>query len=111
MHLQFSDSKQKDVLNLDIDISPPNINFGPKQYVDGKENVTEDPMFNGDPSFKKDYLEKHRPPGWFPEWLKTQDMREVGEDPNLLRGGRIRFFNGIIEDILIEEVKYTLYIH
>ena len=87
------------------------MNFGLKQYRDNFGNIREDPMYNGDPTFKRKYLEKHRPPGWWPEWLKTHDMREVGQDPNLLRGKRIRFFNDIIADIIPEEVnkqKHTL---
>ena len=80
------------------------MNFGPKQSVDRDGKVREDSTYNGDPTFKRKYLEKYRPPGWWPEWLKTSDMREVGQDPKLLRGRRIRFFNGIIEDIMAEEV-------
>ena len=83
--------------------SPPALNFGPKQYVDDSGNVREDAEFDGDPTFKRRHLEKHRPPGWWTEWLKTWDMRKEGQDPKLIRGRRIRFF-GLIEDIVLEEV-------
>ena len=72
--------------------------------MDEAGNVLEEAEFDGDPTFKRRYLEKHRPIGWWPEWLKTDDMRDVGQDPSLIRGRRIRFFNGVLEDIIVEEV-------
>ena len=53
-------------------------------------------------------MEKYRPIDWLTEWHKTNDMTEIGHDQNLLRGGRFRFYNGIEEDIMIEEVKIVL---
>ena len=53
-------------------------------------------------------METYRPVDWLPEWHKTSDMTEVGENPALLRGGRFRFYNGIEKDIMIEEVVYDI---
>ena len=74
--------------------------------MDGK--ILTDAPYNGDPSAKRKYLEKFRPLDWWPEWLKTPDMREVSEDQTLPRGGRIRFFNGNMNDTMTEEV-YLLF--
>ena len=63
-------------------------------------------LFNGDPIHKRTFLETYRPVDWLPEWYKTLDMTDVAKDPNLLRGGRIRFYNVNIEDIMIEEVEH-----
>ena len=71
--------------------------------------IREDAPYNGDPSNKRNYLEKFRPIDWLQEWHKTPDMRDVGDNQSLLRGGRFRFFNGIIEDIMIEEVQYDVF--
>ena len=66
--------------------------------------IHEDSIFDGDPSHKRRYLEENTPIDWLPEWYKTQDMRDVGNDPSLFRGGRFRFYNSIVDDIMIEEV-------
>ena len=55
-------------------------------------------------------MEKYRPIDWLTEWHKTHDLTEIGSDKNLLRGGRFRFYNGIKEDIMIEEVKMSLFV-
>ena len=100
----------KDRISLfDLIFSPPQLSFGPRQYIDEDGDIREDAPYNGDPSNKRNYLEKFRPIDWLQEWHKTPDMREVGDNQSLLRGGRFRFFNGIIEDIMIEEVQYDVF--
>ena len=84
--------------------SPPQLSFSPRQYEDENGCVQEDAIFDGDPSHKRCYLEENTPIDWLPEWYKTQDMRDVGHDLSLFRGGRFRFYNGIVDDIMIEEV-------
>ena len=67
----------------------------------------EDPPFDGDPTYKRKYLEKHRPPNWWSEWLKTTDTRKLVEETQKeqLQGGcRLRNFSGRYEDIIAEEV-------
>ena len=86
-------------------ISPPSLSFSGKKYLDENGKVCQEQMYNGDPSYKRKWLEEHRPVDWWEEWLKTQDLRYVGNDENLLRGGRIRYFNGKVEDIMAEEVN------
>ena len=126
LHADFINDQEGHHLNLDIDVrfvfliskidikistfSPPQLSFSRRQYKDEYGNIQEDPPFDGDPFHKRQYLEKYRPIDWLTEWHKTHDLTEIGSDKNLLRGGRFRFYNGIKEDIMIEEVKMSLFV-
>ena len=64
-------------------------------------------VFDGNPSYKRQFLERHRKVDWWPEWQNTRDMRRFGIYPDLPRGARIRNFNFNEEDIFAEEVKHN----
>ena len=91
-----------DLVNLDVDISPPQFPVSKKRYkVYGY--VREVPDFDGSNSHKRAWLEKHRPVGWKAEWDKSEDMSDAtGENDGLRRGIRLRFFN--FQDVIPEEV-------
>ena len=101
LHLEFN-NKDESVLNLDVDISPPQFSVSKRRYK-YYGTVEEEPDFDGSNSHKRACLEEHRPVGWKSEWDKSEDMSDAtGENDGLLRGIRLRFFN--FQDVIPEEV-------
>ena len=98
-------------INYVIYFSPPTLTVSPRQYKDEDGVVQEESPYDGNPSYKRKFLETHRPIDWWPEWIKTPNMMEIAKDPKLKRGCRIRFFNGVPEDIMPEEVSLIIFLH
>ena len=104
LHLEFK-NKDGSVLNLDVDINPPQFPVSKRRYQEYRfpYHVIEDPDFDGSNKHKRAWLEKHRPVGWRAEWDKSEDMSDAtGDNDGLLRGIRLRFFN--FQDVIPEEV-------
>ena len=107
LHLEFN-NKDGSVLNLDVDINPPQFPVSKRRYKDKEKEyswypVLEEPDFDGSNKHKRAWLEKHRPVGWRAEWDKSEDMSDAtGDNDGLLRGIRLRFFN--FQDVIPEEV-------
>ena len=103
LHLEFA-NKDGSVLNLDVDINPPQFPVSKRRYKEYSwDPVKEEPDFDGSNKHKRAWLEKHRPVGWRAEWDKSEDMSDAtGDNDGLLRGIRLRFFN--FQDVIPEEV-------
>ena len=103
LHLEFN-NKDGSVLNLDVDINPPQFPVSKRRYKEYSwRPVKEEPDFDGSNKHKRAWLEKHRPVGWRAEWDKSEDMSDAtGDNDGLLRGIRLRFFN--FQDVIPEEV-------
>ena len=98
-------NKDVSVLNLDVDICPPQFPVSKRRYnlYNHRVYVVEEPDFDGSNSDKRAWLEEHRPVGWRQEWDKSEDMSDAtGENDGLRRGIRLRFFN--FQDVIPEEV-------
>ena len=96
-------NKDGTVLNLDVDINPPQFPVSKRRYKE-YGYIKEEPDFDGSNKHKRAWLEKHRPVGWRAEWDKSEDMSDAtGDNDGLLRGIRLRFFN--FQDVIPEEVK------
>ena len=107
LHLEFN-NKDGSVLNLDVDINPPQFPVSKRRYNEyryiSSVKIVEDPDFDGSNKHKRAWLEKHRPVGWRAEWDKSEDMSDAtGDNDGLLRGIRLRFFN--FQDVIPEEVN------
>ena len=108
LHLEFN-NKDGSVLNLDVDINPPQFPVSKRRYKYEERDlywdpVLEDPDFDGSNKHKRAWLEQHRPVGWRAEWDKSEDMSDAtGDNDGLLRGIRLRFFN--FQDVIPEEVN------
>ena len=108
LHLEFN-NKDGSVLNLDVDINPPQFPVSKRRYKEYPfkvyrwDPVLEEPDFDGSNKHKRAWLEQHRPVGWRAEWDKSEDMSDAtGDNDGLLRGIRLRFFN--FQDVIPEEV-------
>ena len=66
MSLKF-DEPDGSQFNIDVDVSPPTI------------PVINNDWYNGSNKKKKEWLEKHRPVNWIPEWRKSYDMTAAAE--------------------------------
>ena len=84
--------------------SPPSLSFTTEKFVNEAVHVQNVSLYDGDPLHKRQYLDAHRPVDWIPERNKIKDMREVGRNRDLVRSGRIRYFNCNLFDTRIEEV-------
>ena len=98
LHLEFT-QPGGDLLNLDIDISPPALPVS-RGYRDRTGE------FDGRNVQKRERLEREREKlvDWKTEWNKSEDNSEAaGEDDGLKRSVRLRFFNQ--RNVISEQVS------
>ena len=80
MSLEFNEPDGSK-FNLDVDVSPPTIPVRNKDAFDGSNKK------------KREWLEKHRPVNWLPEWRKSYDMSAAGKVEGGKRSIRLRRVN------------------
>ena len=75
LHLEFK-NKDGSVLNLDVDINPPQFPVSRRRYKEKKSRlfyrIKEEPDFDGSNKHKRAWLEKHRPVGWRADWERVR---------------------------------------